>query len=97
MRQRELRGWWCDGFIPEKFVATGKGCHIAGQVWIDNGSSQTLWNFVALLGPAAKSFDDVKWAELIPAENLTGWLSLDFENKFLKMKVYAGVPDHDPK
>jgi hypothetical protein len=96
MRQRELRGWWCDGFIPEKFVVTGKGCHVSGQVWIDNGRTQTLWNFVVLLGPSLKSFDGVDWAMLIPAEDVTGWLSLDFDNKFLKIKTYVGVRDGSP-
>ena len=49
MRDPDLRGWWCDGFIPEKFVATGKGCHVSGKVWIDSGGPQALWNFVVLL------------------------------------------------
>ena len=51
---------------------------------------------MVLLGPSAKSRDEVKWAELIPAEDVTGWLSLDFENKFLKIKAYAGIPDRNP-
>src|SRR5258707_732226 len=66
MRQRDLRNWWCDGFLPEKFVVTGNGCHVSGKVWIDNGRTQTLWNFVVLLGPSLKSFDGVDWATLIP-------------------------------
>ncbi len=93
MRQRELRGWWCDGFIPEKFVVTGEGCHVAGKVWIGTGSEQSLWNFVVLLGRSFKSRGDANWAELIPAEELTGWLSLDFEGEFLKIDACAGVPD----
>ncbi len=96
MREPELRGWWCDGFNPEKFVATGKGCHVSGTVWLDSGKAQTLWNFVVLLGPSVKRIDEVKWAEMVPAEDVTGWLFLDFERKFMKIKAYAGVRDPDP-
>ena len=92
MGKRELRRWWCDGFIPEKFVTTTKGCHISGRVWMDNGKSQTLWNFVVLLGPPSRSRDEVKWAELLPAVDGTGWLSMDFENQFLKVKPLAALP-----
>jgi hypothetical protein len=93
MGQAELRGWWCDGFHVEKFVVTGKGCHVAGRVWIDGGGTQTLWNFVVLLGPGIVEREAVRWAELIPAENVTGWLSLDFENRFMKVKPSAAVAD----
>jgi hypothetical protein len=94
MRQTELRGWWCDGFVPEKFVVTAHGCHIAGQVWMDNGRGhQTHWNFVLLLGKCAVTRDAVKWAELMPAEGVTGWLSLDLENEFMKVKPFAAHPD----
>src|SRR3954454_2356991 len=78
MMQPELRGWWCDGFLVEKFVVTGKGCHVAGRVWMDGGGTQTLWNFVVLLGPAIVEREAVRWAELMPAEDATGWLSLNF-------------------
>jgi hypothetical protein len=37
MRQPELRGWWCDGFIPEKLVVTRSGSHVAGRAWVDAG------------------------------------------------------------
>jgi hypothetical protein len=97
MRQKELRGWWCDGFIPEKFVVTRSGCHIAGQVWMDNGRHhQTLWNFVVLLGRSIVTRDEVKWAELMPAEDVTDWLSLDFENEFMKVKPFAARRDGEP-
>ena len=97
MRRKELRAVWCDGFLPEKFVVTGKGSHVAGRAWIDDGrSSQSLWNFVLLLGPSRVERAAVKWAELLPAEDATGWLYLDFERQFLKIKLSAAYPDPSP-
>ena len=94
MRQRELRSWWCDGFLPERFVATDRGCHGAGRVWMDPGNGdQTLWNFVLLLGASPVSAEEVRWAELVPAADATGWLFLNFERKFMKIKLSAAYPD----
>ena len=97
MRRPELRCWWCDGFLPEKFVVTGGGCHVSGKVWFDDGrGAQFLWNSVVLLGSSLKMFEGLDWAALIPAEDVTGWLSMDFERKFLKIKSYVTIPDQDP-
>ena len=101
MRRPELRGWWCDGFLPEKFVVTGSGSHVAGRVWMDPGKQasgperceQTLWNFVLLLGPRPTERDQVPWAERLPAEDATGWLFLDFDRRFMKIKLSAARPD----
>ena len=94
LRERELRNWWCDGFLPEKFVVTRSGSHVAGRVWMDPGNgAQTLWNFVLLLGPRPVHRDEVQWAELLPAEDATGWLFLDFEREFMKIKLSAAYPD----
>jgi hypothetical protein len=100
MREVELRGWWCDGFLPEKFVVTRSGSHVAGRVWMDPGSrksegrcKQTLWNFVLLLGPRPMERDEVPWSELLPADDATGWLFLDVERQFMKVKLSAARPD----
>ena len=94
MRQRELSRWWCDGFLPEKFVVTRSGSHVGGRVWMDDGSgNQALWNFVLLLGPSTGGRGEVEWAELLPAEDATGWLFLDFERQFMKVKLSAAYAD----
>jgi hypothetical protein len=95
MSDPKMRRAWCDGFMPDrKFVATDKGCHIAGQVWMtDSVGSQSLWNFVVLLGPVVVPREEVEWSQVLPAENMTGWLSMDFENKFMKIKPRGAYPD----
>ena len=94
MRHKDLRAMWCDGFIPEKFVVTDSGSHVAGRVWIDNGrGNQSLWNFVLLLGPSRTERAEVDWAKLLPADHTTGWLYLDFERQFLKIKLAAAYPE----
>lgn len=95
MRERKLRSWWCDGFTPEKFVVTGNGSHVSGRVWMDPGDgNQAPWNFVLLLGPRRLDRTDVPWAESLPVEGETGWLSLDFGRRFMKIKLSAAYPDH---
>jgi hypothetical protein len=100
MRQPELRSALCDGFLPEEFVVTRSGSHVAGRVWMDPGKAagkgkceQSLWNFVLLLGPRPVQRDEVKWSELLPAEDVTGWLFLDFDHRFMKIKLSAARPD----
>src|SRR5687768_15690598 len=90
MRQRELRSISYAGFRLEKIVVTESGSHVAGRVWMDDGSGdQTLWNFVLLLGPTPVERDAVRWGECLPGEDTTGWLYLDFDRQFLKIKLSA--------
>src|SRR3954454_4228033 len=85
MRQRELRGWWCDGFIPDVFEIVGQRCRIVGKVWMALGKErQERWDFMLHLGPAGPC-EQIDWATMLPAEDWTGWLSLDSETKFMKV------------
>ena len=94
MRRQELQRMWCDGFIPDTFVVTPGGSHVAGRVWIGNGSGgQSLWKFVLLLGRARVERAEVNWETFLPPEDTTGWLYLDFEHQFLKIKLSAARSD----
>ena len=97
MREAALRRFWCDGFMPERnLLSTSGGCHVAGKVWMADGDrDKRLWNFVLLLGPAVVPRDEVKWSELLPAQDETGWLSLDFENNFVKIRPRDAHTDRD--
>jgi hypothetical protein len=95
MRDRELRSWWCDGFIPEAFEVVGERCRITGKVWMASGPrSQEIWSFAVYLGPA-RSRDGIDWPTVLPADDMTGWLSLDFETKLMKVNPFAWHPDRE--
>ena len=96
MRQRELQSLWCDGFIVEAFETVGERCRAIGQVWMAFGQErQELWSFVVYLG-AARPRDEIDWAAVLPPEEVTGWLSLDFETKFMKVNPFVAHPDGEP-
>ncbi|HYE21458.1 MAG TPA: hypothetical protein VEA69_23625 [Tepidisphaeraceae bacterium] len=95
MRRRELQHLWCDGFIPEAFDVVGERCRVTGRVWLTFGDGrQECWNFVVYVG-AARPREAVDWAVLVPAEDVTGWLSLDFETRFLKVDPLAAHADRE--
>ena len=96
MRQRDLQSWWCDGFIPDAFEVVGERCRMKGKVWMALGQErQELWNFAVSLG-LARPREQIDWAALLPAEDVTGWLSLDFDTKFMKVNSFVAHPDGEP-
>jgi hypothetical protein len=96
MRQRELQSLWCDGLIAEAFEIVGERCRMTGQVWMAFGQQrQQPWNFVVYLGPA-RSREEIDWAAMLPREDVTGWLSLDFQTKFMKVNPFAADSDSEP-
>lgn len=96
MRRPELRDLWCDGFIPEAFAVVGRRCRVGGSVWLAFGRGrQECWQFVMYLGPS-RPREAVDWAALLPAEDVTGWLSLDFGTKFMKVDPSGAYADGEP-
>lgn len=96
MRQRDLQWWWCDGFIPDALEVVGERCRITGKVWMALGQErQELWEFVVYLGPA-RPREQIDWAVLLPPEDVTGWLSLDFETKSMTVNPFVAHPDGEP-
>jgi hypothetical protein len=89
MRDRALRGYWCDGFIPEDFAVVGDCCCITGRVWIAHGKNQDPWNFTLLLGNAKLTREKVDWETIMPGEDLTGWLSMDFKSRVMKIDPFS--------
>jgi len=97
LRQKELHGFWCDGFIPEEFSVVGVRCRMSGFVWIDNGSGkQERWELMLLLDNKTLVREEIDWAQFLPAEDVTGWLSMDFQTRFMKICQLAAHPDHEP-
>ncbi len=94
MRDPQLQRFWCDGFIPEEFEVVGKRSRITGRVWIDDGNRhQTCWNFALLLGDKALNREEVPWNQMLPGEDVTGWLFMDFQTKFMKIHPAAAHAD----
>src|SRR4051794_8272972 len=96
MRDDRLRGLWCDGFIPEDFAVVGQRCRISGRAWMAFGQGrQESWRFILHLEPAA-SREAIDRAAMLPAEDVTGWLSLDFDTGFMKVDPRGAYADGKP-
>jgi len=95
MRDKQLRAVWCDGFLPEPQIEISRRHRrVTGKVWIGfGGSHQELWDFHLLLGPIVKDRQQIDWAALLPANEVTGWLSMYFESKLMTLRPYAAYPD----
>jgi hypothetical protein len=66
-------------------------------VWISFGNTnQERWQFVLYLGPA-RARESIDWAAMLPAEDVTGWLSLDFETKFMTVKPLEAHVDGEAR
>ena len=75
-----LRGqvaeFWCDGFAAEEYALTENPARLSGRMWLGR-SGQDEWRFDLLLPGPIGSVDDVDWSELLPDEDVTGWLDID--------------------
>ena len=49
-----------------------------------------------LLGYTTLDRNRVDWAAMLPAEDYTGWLSLDFDTKFMTIRPSAQYADPKP-
>lgn len=88
-----FRGFWCDGFAPDTFVADDRGTRIRGRVWFGR-TGQEPWDFVLLAGRERRVREDIDWEALLPARDVTGWLSLDPGTRFMKVNPAAASPDN---
>jgi hypothetical protein len=83
-----IRFWWCDGFIPEP---PPRGREVHGDVWCD-GPRQFQWRFKLKLPPAFDPGTD-DWSQLLPPEDLTGWLWMDKEHQQITVDAARARPD----
>ena len=85
-------GLWCDGFIPQTYKVTRRKPHVHGTVWIGIGPlDQEEWEFTLLLGQACDCPEQIPWAELLPPENRTKWLTVDLEKKQLVIEPRRAI------
>ena len=88
-------GLWCDGFVPEQYVLDSSPCYIAGQAWIGlgPGTHQEKWQFKLILRSSPASREGISWSELLPADEVTRWLTVDPEEKRFEIEPGASVPN----
>ena len=98
MRDKHLRIVWCDGFLADPQIEISRRHRrITSKIWIGFGDSrQELWDFHLLLGAMVKDRQPIDWAALLPPDEVTGWLSMDFEKKLITLRTYAAYPDVEP-
>jgi len=53
---------------------------------------QECWRFIVHLG-AARPRETIDWPLMLPGEDCTGWLALDFETQFMKVNPQAAYAD----
>jgi hypothetical protein len=94
MRTREMRRFWCDGFIPVQYLLEDISPRILGRVWMGIGPrDQVECEFILHLSPPVRSRADVDWAGLLPPAGVTKWITFDIDRKLLVMEPSAAVPD----
>ena len=93
MTEEQLSDYWCDGMYAEAYLVTGRRPCILGRACICKGSHQALWKFELLLPHRVKSRGDIDWAAIMPAEDVTRWLAVDKERRFIQIEPAAAVPD----
>jgi hypothetical protein len=84
---------WCDGFIPEAYAIDDAPPKILGKVWIVKVQDQRQWKFELLLPRKYDSVDKIGWNELLPPDNSTEWLTVDWEKQLIQIEPSAAKPD----
>ncbi len=92
---------WCDGVIPDRYDLQANPPTITGRAWIggcigDRSGAQHEWDFILFVGRRAASASQVNWDPLLPADDVTGWLSVELKRKLLKINPQAAYPDRQP-
>jgi hypothetical protein len=93
LSERRFQYFWCDGFAPQVYDLDGPSPRITGRCWICNGPDQTEWDFALILPGPVGSRDEIDWAALHPAENVTRWMSFDEGRRFIEIEPAVAVPD----
>lgn len=97
---RRLRGLWCDGFLPDRYLLDDPSPRIEGRAWIiksGRGGCDELWEFTLLLPGPMASRESIPWACLLPPDDVTRWLTIDLTKKSLVIEPGVAVPDGRPR
>jgi len=98
LRHTAARPYWCDGFVPSRYILDGPSPRVLGHAWMGIGSRyQERWAFTLLLDRPVRSAEEVDWSALLPPEDVTRWLTVDPGRKQLVIEPSAAVPDEVPR
>jgi hypothetical protein len=92
MRDNQLRFLWCDGFNPEEYLTDDGSPRITGRAWICNGPRQDEWGFTLTLPRRVASRDVIDWQTLMPADNVTKWLTVDQKSERIQIDLATATP-----
>ena len=93
LSERRYQYFWCDGFVPQEYILDGPSPRITGRCWICNGPAQAEWDFALILPGSVGSREEIDWAALHPAANVTRWMSFDEGRRYIEIEPAAAVPD----
>src|SRR5437868_6697848 len=91
--ERRYQCFWCDGFLAGDSILDGPSPWITGKCWICNGPKQDEWDFALYLLAPVGSREEIDWAALHPAENVTRWVSFDEKRRYIEIEPAIAVPD----
>jgi hypothetical protein len=93
MADGHTRNFWCDGLAPYAWYLQDPTPKIVGVAWIGDDVNPKEWEFTLFLPGPVASREEIDWAALLPADNVTNWLAFDVESKRLQIEPAAAVPD----
>ena len=84
---------WCDGVTPASYEFQPSGSRIRGTAWICPGSDQQEWQFTLTFDGGPTDRESVDWQALLPQDDVTHWLVLDFAKRHIEIEPRAAITD----
>lgn len=93
LEEYHRRGLWCHGFVAKEYAVDSSPAQIVGQVWIGVGPREhESWGFTLVLKQKAADRASVPWQELLPADDVTGWMTVDLGGRRMAVDPGSAVP-----
>jgi hypothetical protein len=94
MTENALRHMWCDGIRGAIMRPEAGPAHMYGTIWIGK-DGQTAMQFTMALPDNITSKDGIVWSTLMPPEDMTAWLSVDFKQNLVTIDLSKAEPVTD--
>ena len=87
------RGLWCHGFVMKQYAVESAPAQVSGYVWIGVGPREhEKWEFTLVLKDTAPDRASIPWQELLPPNDVTGWMKVDLDRRRMAIEPGAAVP-----